>query len=251
MRRMIWLGVAVSGAAGVAVIVIAALTWFGGGSGEASEPISAPALLVVPASAVEGSVASRQKELAGSPATEPTLFRIVPDESEVRFEVGEVLRGQSTIAIGTTRQVAGDIIVDRANPAATELGTIRINIRTLQTEEKRRDRAIRSFVLQSSRDEFEFAEFRPTSLGELPTRVAPSEAFEFQIEGDLTLHGITAPVVFDASAELVSDKRLTASATATVQRGIFELTIPDVPFVASVEKDVVLGIDLVAVAVDN
>ncbi len=253
MRRVVWLRVGVGGAAVVAVIVIviAALVWFGGGSGEASEPISAPALTVAPAAAAEGSTTDRPEEPAESSASESTLFRIVPDESEVRFEIGEVLRGAPTTAIGATREVAGDIIVNFTNPAATEMGAIRINVRTLRTDEERRDRAIRSFILQSSRDQFEFAEFRPTGLVGLPSRVAPGDAFEFQIEGELTLRDITAPVVFDARAELVSDTRLTASATTIVQRGVFELTIPSVPFVASVEEDVVLGIDLVAVAVNE
>jgi hypothetical protein len=56
-------------------------------------------------------------------------------------------------------------------------------------------------------------------------------------------------VTFDVSAILESDERLVGSAETTVLRSDFNLTIPDVPFVANVGEDVTLKLDFVANAV--
>ncbi len=226
------------------IIVIVALLIIGGtlaagafvmlnltaGSGEASEEISAP-------------------ELESTTGT--TVYRIVPAESEVRFLIDEVLRGEDFTAVGATNEVAGDIAVDLANPANTELGLVRINVRTLETDAANRNRALRSFILNSSQDEFEFAEFQPTELIDLPASAAIGESFSFQIVGDLTVSGVTNSVTFDSTVTLDADNRLSGQAVTTVLYPDFELTIPSVPFVASVDDAVRLEIDFVAEAVSE
>ena len=250
------------------------VSYIQGGSGEASAPIAAPQLAlpsttsVAAATAVEVSPAAPEPPgstvitsaltltaaattpSATAPAPAPpsaaTLFRIISEASEVRFEIEEILRGQPTTAIGRTNQVAGDLIIDFANPANSNLGTIRINVRTLETPEQNRDRVIRSRILQSSQDAYEFAEFVPSALVGLPTSIEVGQTMTFQIVGDLTLKGIAAPVTFDATVTVVAEDRVEGEATATVQRETFDLMIPSVPFVADVSEDVVLGITFVA-----
>jgi polyisoprenoid-binding protein YceI len=200
------------------------------GSGEASVDISAP-------------------ELTPAADSAATVYRIVPEESQVRFVIDEILRGALFTVIGSTDQVAGDIAVDLNNPASTEVGTIRVNVRTLQTDDNNRNRALRSFILKSAEDQYEFAEFQPTAIEGLPETVAAGEAFTFQITGDLTVTGVTRPVTFETTATLDADNRLTGSAVATVLYPDFNLTIPSVPFVAGVDEDVRLEIDFVALPV--
>ena len=60
---------------------------------------------------------------AGDVPTAAVLYRIVPEESEVRFEIDEILRGAPTLVVGTTNQVAGDFIIDFTDLAASQLGT--------------------------------------------------------------------------------------------------------------------------------
>ncbi|MBZ0301706.1 MAG: YceI family protein [Anaerolineae bacterium] len=201
------------------------------GTGEASAAISAP-------------------ELTPAAAAEVTVFRIVPEESEVRFVIDEVLRGSPYTVIGTTDQVAGDLAVDLANPAHSEVGTIRVNVRTLETDDRNRTRALRSFILKSAEDAYEFAEFQPTAIAGLPESVTAGEPFMFQISGDLTVAGTTNPVTFETTATLDDASRLSGQAVATVQYPDFKLTIPNVPFVAGVNEDVRLELDFVAQAVD-
>lgn len=216
-------------AAAVVLIAAAALVYVyvSGGSGEASGAIS---------------------EVTLAPEGSGLTFSIVPEESQVRFELDEDLRGQRVTVVGATNQVSGQIRVDRELPQNTEVGTIRVNVRTMQTDNDFRNRAIRGQILLSAQDEYEFAEFAPAALSGLPERVAVNEPFSFQMTGDLTLRGITQPVTFDVTVTPVSETRLEGSARATVTRAQFSLNIPSVPGVANVEEDVLIAIDFVAVA---
>lgn len=223
---------------GLIIVVLLAVAVVGGGwiylnttsgTGEASQAIDAP-------------------ELTPAADSEAVVFSIVPEQSSVRFIIDEVLRGEPYTVVGTTDQVAGDIAVDPDNPANTEIGTIRVNVRTLTTDSDQRNRALRSFILKSAEDEFEFAEFQPNAVEGLPETVATGETFSFQIMGDLTIAGTTQPVTFDATATLSDETTLMGEAVATVMYPDFNLTIPSVPFVAGVDEDVQLEIDFVALA---
>ena len=299
MRRGVILWSAVAGLLGVVAVVVIYLLVIEipGGTGEASEPISAPQLSLptateapatttpivlsevklpittaqaetptaapataaatnVPAAtatpvatATPAATSAATEAPAGGVPTSSLLFRIVPEESEVRFEIDEILRGEPTLVVGTTNQVAGDFIVDFGNLGASEMGTLRINVRTLRTPEERRDRAIRSRILESASDEFEFITFEPVNLVGLPESVEMGQPAAFQIVGNLTIRNITREVTFDAELTLAAPDRVEGTAVTVIQRPDYNLTIPSVPFVASVDEDVLLGITFVAVAV--
>ena len=269
-NRLIRAGV-VAALLGVAVAGVAWLfIFFSGGTGEASEPISAPQLTLPPATAAPATAApataapataapataAPQPEATQAPAPpqatgDAKLFRIVPEESEARYEIDELLRGEPTRVVGLTDQVAGDIIVDFANASASQVGVIRINVRTMETPEDRRDRAVRSRILQSAEDQFEFVDFTPTALEGLPDAVAVGDTVSFTIVGDLKIREITAEARFQATVTVVAEDRLEGTAEATILRSTYNLVIPQVPFVADVGEEVLLGIKFVATAVDQ
>jgi hypothetical protein len=95
---------------------------------------------------------------------------------------------------------------------------------------------------------FEFINFAPTAVDGLPDSVTLGEAFSFQITGNLTIRDITNQVTFEATVTPVSETRLEGAATATIQRGDYNLAIPNVPNVADVSEDVQLEVDFVATA---
>ena len=262
-------------------IAVAGIAWlfifFTGGTGEASQPISAPQLTLPPATAAPATAAvtteapataaratavpataapataAPQPQATQAPAAtgEATLYRIVPDESEARFEIDEILRGEPFRVVGRTDQVAGDIILDFANAAASQIGVIRINARTLMTDEERRDRATRSRILQSAEAAYEFVDFTPTALEGLPATVAVGDTATFTIVGDLKIRDITAEARFEATVNVVAEDRLEGTAEATVLRSTYNLIIPNVPFVTDVSEEVLLGIKFVATAVEQ
>ena len=176
--------------------------------------------------------------------SDPITFQIVQAESEARFSMDELLRGEPVTVVGVTDQVAGEILVDFANPAAAQVGTININARTLATDSDFRNKAIKNKILET--DAYEFITFAPTAITGLPDSVSMGDTFTFEMTGDLTIRDITQEVVFAVNITAVSDSRLEGSATSSVARGDYNLVIPSVPSVAEVDEDVVIELDFVA-----
>lgn len=234
---------------GIVAVVALAFIWFSGGSGQASAPISAPTLPAVSEATPAAESAEAAPEAAAETSGAAVTFAIVPAESEVRFLLDEDLRGQRITVVGATSEVAGQIRVDFANPSASEVGTIRINMRTLATDNEFRNRAIRGQILRSAEDANEFSDFVPESITGLPETVTIGEAFSFQVTGSFTMLGTARPITFEVSVTPVSETRLEGSARAVINRGDWGLTIPSVPSVANVEEEVELELDFVAAPV--
>ena len=172
------------------------------------------------------------------------VYSIVPGESTVRFELDEDLRGNRITVVGMTDQVAGEVAVDFANLADTQVGTIQINARALETDNNFRNRAIQNEILQTGANEFIM--FVPTAVNNLPVSVVIGDTVEFSIDGDLTVAEVTNPATFNLVVTAVSADQITGTASATILREDFGLQIPTVPNVANVEEEVELYIDFVA-----
>jgi polyisoprenoid-binding protein YceI len=208
----------------VSVAGVFAYIWFNGGSGQPSTTVSAPTV----------------------DASSATVFHINGEKSEVSFTLTEELMGTPTTVIGTTKDVAGDVAVDLANPANSRVGTLRISARTLATDSEFRNRAIRGQILQSNDNKYEFIEFTPTAISGLPAAAKVGDTLNFQLMGDLKVRDITQSVTFDVSVTVTSDTQLDGKANAQVTREQFNLQIPNAPGVANVSNDVKLEITFVA-----
>ena len=189
--------------------------------------------------------AAVQAAAAAQAAAAGTLYRIDTAGSQVSFTLTEDLRGVPNTVVGTTDQVAGDILVDFATPSNSKIGVIRINARTLVTDQEFRNRAIRSQVLESANDKYQFIEFTPTAITDMPDKVEMGSTIKFKVTGDLKIREIVQSVTFDVSVTPTADT-LTGSATTQVTRDQFNLQIPNAPGVANVSNDVTLDIKFTA-----
>lgn len=172
------------------------------------------------------------------------LAQIVSGESEARFVIDEVLNNAPKTVVGATDQVAGELEVDTSDPSKTRIGVIQVNARTLSTDSEFRNRAIKNQIL--STDQYEFITFTPTDLQGLPSSVTSGQSYTFKIVGDLTIKDVTKQVTFDVTATPESDTRLTGLAQTTIRYADYNITIPQVPQVASVDENVRLEIEFVA-----
>ena len=177
-------------------------------------------------------------------------FEIVQAESEVRFTLDEELGGQPTTVVGTTQDVAGQIVIDVENPANSQIGPIEINLRTLATNNDRRNRAIQIRILKSDEDQYEFTIFTPTSIDGLPDSVTVGEPFTFTVTGELPLVDVTQTVTWEMTVTPVSETRIEGYGQTQVLRSDYDISIPDVPSVANVTDEVLLEIEFVAVEID-
>jgi polyisoprenoid-binding protein YceI len=241
-----------------ALPVLAAAMLILAACGGAATP--APMATVAPAATAAPVAEAAPAEANAAPATEAApaepnaapagaiTFQITPGAAEARFLIDEVLMGQDKTVVGVTQQVSGDLTVDPANPAAAQIGEIRIDARDLTTDDDRRTNQLRRNILRSGQDQYQYITFRPTSISGMPAAVAVGETFTFQVTGDLTIIDTTLPVTFDMTVTPVAENTLQGSGAATVRYADFGISIPSVPFVAGVQDDVRLEIDFTAAA---
>ncbi len=212
-----------------------------------SEPSPSPTA-VAGATPFADEPTSRPEEATPTPTPAsggPIVFTILSAESEARFLIDEVLRGRPNTVVGVTDQVAGELAVDPANPAAARVGPVIVNARTLVTDNNFRNNAIKNRILLTNT--YEYITFTPTAIRGLPTTVTLGQPFDFEIEGDLTITDETRTVVFTVTVTPVSTERIEGLARTTVLWRDFGLFIPDSPSVDTVADEVTLELEFVAV----
>jgi polyisoprenoid-binding protein YceI len=146
--------------------------------------------------------------------------------------------------IGETDQVAGQIAVNPTQPHTAQLGTILINARTLTTDDTQRNNALRRFILGT--DEHEFISFTPTAVLGLPSTTTLGQTYSAQVTGQLTIRGVSREATFDTTVTPVSASELNGTAATTIRYADWDISIPQVPFVAGVSDQVRLELDFVA-----
>lgn len=156
--------------------------------------------------------------------------------------------GRNKTVIGVTPLVTGELSFDLTNPQNTEIGMNSIDASDLTTDHNRRNRAIRRFVLKSEQDAFRFIIFVPTNIIGLPESVNVGDNFDVQITGDLTILETTLETTFDVNITISSETEFKGLGSTIIFHPDFKLDIPKVPSVASVEEEVRLEIEFVAVS---
>ncbi|MDH3306068.1 MAG: YceI family protein [Acidimicrobiia bacterium] len=242
-------GLVMAAAAGaVAVGGLFAWIWFSGDVEPSTELTAPPVTAAAPVSSATTAATSVTTTGTASDTTTAaapaggTVYTIAAEESLATFTLSEELRGSPTTVVGTTDQVAAEILIDFEQPSNSVLGTVVINARTLATDQTFRNRAIRGPILNTNT--FEFITFAPTSVSGLPD--GPSESYSFTVVGDLTIRDVTRSVTFEVAIESAGADGVSGFAEALVLRSDFDLQIPTAPGVANVADEVQLGIVFVA-----
>ncbi|GAC1453782.1 MAG: hypothetical protein PVSMB4_14460 [Ktedonobacterales bacterium] len=184
-----------------------------------------------------------------SPTKDGVVFTIDPSASDATFTIDEVLLNRPNTVVGKTNQVTGQLLVNKVNPSLSQIGTIRVDLSTLVTDNDFRNRALQNRIFETSDSANQYATFTATSLKGLPTSatsISAGQPLTFQITGDLTIHQVTRIVTFDTQMSVESATLLKGQAHATVRYQDFNLAIPSVPSVASVSDTVVLAISFTA-----
>jgi polyisoprenoid-binding protein YceI len=173
-------------------------------------------------------------------------LRIVGAESKATFSLNEVLNGTPTLVVGTTSQVAGDIQISATAPAKLTIGEIKIDARTLKTDNERRNGALGRLILKSDQTGNEYITFKTTAITGLPDTIETDKAFSYTIAGDMTVRGVTKPVTFKTTNTFKADGSFVGSADTTIAYADFGISIPDLSFLANVDKTTKLSISIVA-----
>lgn len=144
-------------------------------------------------------------------------YTIDPHHSQAGFSIRHMMLSNVR---GAFSKVSGTVDYDPAKPAASKVNAT-IDLSSIDTHDENRDKHLRSA------DFFEVDKY-PTMTFK-STKVVPKGKEHLEVTGELTLHGVTKPVVMEVdgpTAELKDPKgaKRGASATAKIHRKDFGLT---------------------------
>ena len=145
-------------------------------------------------------------------------------------------------AVGETPDVVGAIVFS-ADGSVQPGSKIVVDLRTLRSDEARRDNFLRQNSLESNR--FPLAGFVIREVSGLSWPLTESGEAAFQLHGDMTLHGVTAPLMWGVIASFGPDG-VTARPPTRFQFDDFDMSKPSLFFIISVEDDVRLEVDFKA-----
>jgi len=121
--------------------------------------------------------------------SQAAVYKIDPDHSSITFKVKHLT---ICTVMGKFSKFSGTFNFDEKNPSQSKV-TVTIDPASVDTGVKGRDDHLRS-------DAFFEVETYPTAVFK-STKVSDIKDGDFTIEGNLTLHGVTKPVVLKASYE--------------------------------------------------
>jgi polyisoprenoid-binding protein YceI len=171
-----------------------------------------------------------------------TGYVINGEPSEARYVVEEELAGVgANTAIGRTNAFIGQIALDSEGMPA---GCPRfdVDMRTLVSDESRRDNFLRGNTLQS--DQYPVATFVLRAVEGLEGPLTAEEQ-TFTLIGDLIFRGQTQLVAWEATAALDGDQ-LTGTAFIEFDMTDFNIEKPIVGSVVSIDDTVRLEVDITA-----
>jgi polyisoprenoid-binding protein YceI len=182
---------------------------------EVTSPTAAPA---APAATTEeaASAAPAEPEEVEASAS-PRTFQIVPDQSEAAYQVQEEFFNRPVNIvnpIGRTQAIEGEFqLTISGNQVQLADNQFTVDLRTLASDEARRDNRIRNEWLESNT--YPWAEFKATSIENFPANATEGQDVSFKITGDMTIREITKPQTFDVTARL-DGNTFTGTATSYV-----------------------------------
>lgn len=171
------------------------------------------------------------------------IFAINSEESAARYQVTEELASVgANEVVGETNAIIGNILFDAAG-APLACSQFDVDLRTLETDEARRDNYLRGNTLET--DTYPLATFVLRQVDGLSGALPEGEAVTIMLIGDLTFHGETRLAAWEATVTKEGDT-LSGTATTTFTFPDFNIEKPIVGPVVGIGDEVTLEIDLSA-----
>jgi len=170
-------------------------------------------------------------------------FGVVAERSEVRYRVREQLVNLRfpNDAVGATRAIEGGIALDREGRVLAGESRFTVDLKTLRSDEPRRDNYLRRNTLETER--YPTVAFVPIELRGLRGPLPAAGTASFELLGDLTVRDVTRPIAWEAVASF-DGQEVSLRARTAFRFGELGLRIPRVSVVLSVEDNIRLEADL-------
>ncbi len=183
-------------------------------------------------------------EIGATPEADvAAAFQIVSDQSLARYRVEEELAGRGAAeAVGETNAFIGTIFLDDQG-IPIPCSRFDVDIRTLKSDEARRDNYLYRNTLESER--YPLATFIVTGIEGLPDPLPEGQDTTLTLIGNLTLHGVTKLVAWEATVRL-DGKTLKGTAWTQFEMPDFAITPPKVGPVVGLDETVRLEVEVTA-----
>jgi polyisoprenoid-binding protein YceI len=239
---------------------------------EATAPTSTPVLVVTPESviptpatvepltvspvATPEPIAPATEAAATAPTTAPEAadsgaatrtFQIVADLSEASYQVSEEFFNRPinlVNAVGRTKAIEGEFQLNiSGNQVQLTENQFKVDLRTLTSDEARRDQRIRDQWLESNT--YPWAEFKATGIENFPAEATEGQDVSFKLTGDMTVREITKPQTFEVTARLDGDT-FTGVAVTNLLMQDYGFEAPSVLGILKVTDGVTVTVNFVA-----
>lgn len=174
-----------------------------------------------------------------------TLYRIDPQQSSATYQVQETFLEDARVgtAEGSTNAVAGEVRVNMEEFRSSQLGEIVVDISQLESDEPRRDNAIRRRWLESAT--YPEATFGNAVISGGPESVTPGQPFTFQMTGDMTIRDETREQTWNVRAT-VDGNVLRGEARTELRMSEYGVDPPSIGGFVAVEDELTLTLNFVA-----
>ncbi len=216
----------------------------GSGSSQPTASTAAPTA-AVPTAAPSPATSIQATPASASGPAKAVVLTLAPNASEARFRVREQLANRElpSDAIGRTKAVNGQVVLDPRGAILTDQSRIDVDVSTLQSDQAQRDNFIKRTTLQTS--QFPTATFAPVEANGLPSPLPTDGQATFELTGDLTVHGVTRRVTWSTTAQF-GPQQVTGSASIDFNFGDFGMQPPKAGPVLSVSEPGHLELDFTA-----
>jgi polyisoprenoid-binding protein YceI len=224
----------ISAALATAVIAAAAVWWFLLRS-DAPAPVSldeAVAAATSSTTAAADAPATSREATTSDAVIEGSWSVITGNGSFAGYRVEEELASIGfTTAAGRTADLAASLEIAGDSVTAVD---VTVNMQSLESDDSRRDRAIRSQALETNA--FPTASFRLTEPIALPATAAAGEPFAVTAVGDLELHGATNQIELALEAQLL-DGVIAVVGSAPILFSDYGIDPPQAPILLGVDDN--------------
>lgn len=181
----------------------------------------------------------------GRPQAPPKPFPLtltLTDGTTASYRVREQLAGISfpSDAVGQSTAVTGTVIFNKDGSIDSNQSKLTFDLRTLKSDQSMRDGFIQRRTLET--DQYPNVEFVPKSITGMPNPL--DGQIGFQLTGDMTVHGKTAPITWQGIATVDNNNGIVAGrANTDFKFETFGLQPPQIARVMSVNDNINLEVE--------
>ncbi|MDB4884292.1 MAG: YceI family protein [Gemmatimonadetes bacterium] len=209
-------------------------------AGAAKKPVTSKSSATAKAKSAKAN--AEAAKAAAKVAATPIRFVIGPTGNEARYRVREQLMGANlpNDAIGKTSEITGTILAYPDGRVVRDSSRIVVKVTSLKSDKDRRDGFLQRRTLET--EKYPTVELVPTSVRGFSGALPASGPVTFELLGDLTVHGVTRPTVWQVTAHADGQDVAGTATTAFTFKDI-NLDQPRVPVVLSVADTIKLEYD--------